>query len=802
MQRICRRNSGRQRKSTAWRMIEMDIFDDLAPDMDGLFLRLVAEYLPQYDFTLVSEGGDRISLNQALALDPDVEAELREKTKPSEESLCVRDKEGVRVYSLYLRKRQSLMICALPEAENTEAVQKTITAAVRLCAEVFDKDRLLAEGRELLQVHKKQRDRKIRVLERKYEEILIRNQEQSAEYSKLLKSEIKRQTAELRKTNKALALAKQKAESANIAKDKFLANMSHEIRTPMNSVLGFLELILEDPSIKGDIRQQLSIAHHSARGLLSLINDILDVSKLESGMLILEKRPFRFMELIKKAMDTLAIEAHKKGLSLDYEVHPSLSGSFSGDAFRINQVLINLIGNAVKFTHQGGVVLKALPGDREGRVHFMIKDTGIGIPPDRLVKIFDPFAQADMSTTRKYGGTGLGTTISKQIVELMGGRIWAESEPGKGSVFHFIIRADRIKEDKIESGPPVPDQKPHLSKPDRGLRVLLAEDTEANALLVKTRLELQGHRLTTARDGRQAVSAFQDQAFDIILMDIHMPEMDGLEATARIRAMETCAGGHIPIIALTASFMGNEIKKFLAAGMDSVVAKPIDFNELAAAMAELTGTKKELLGNEAAFLPGADLPVLDGVDIESGILRWKKPGVYLKALTRFSDEYENFTARLSSVIDGQDMDQACRMTHTLKGAAGNLSVTRVADLAGIMDSALKKNDTQTARKQLALLETELDTALESIRKWGEKQKTEISQTKFNRPGIRTLAKQILAALDQYDPQGVDPLIKKLKKYIPQNQMKPFTQYTDDLDFHHARSELIKLMTLLDPDWRG
>jgi len=271
-------------------MIEpMDIFDDLAPDVDGnhLFLRLVAEYLPQYDFTIISGDGNRISLNETIHLDSNFEAELWGKTKPSEESLCARTKENTFVYSLYLKKRQSLMLCTLPEKADLAALQKTITPVLQLCAEVFDKDRLLAEGRELLQVHKKQRDRKIRVLERKYEEILIRNQEQSAEYSKLLKTEIKHQTAELRKTNKALALAKKKAEGANIAKDKFLANMSHEIRTPMNSVLGFLELILEDPSIKGDIRQQLSIAHHSARGLLSLINDILDVSKLESGKMVL-----------------------------------------------------------------------------------------------------------------------------------------------------------------------------------------------------------------------------------------------------------------------------------------------------------------------------------------------------------------------------------------------------------------------------------------------------------------------------------------------------------------------------------
>nr|NJM04854.1 response regulator [Desulfobacula sp.] len=356
----------------------------------------------------------------------------------------------------------------------------------------------------------------------------------------------------------------------------------------------------------------------------------------------------------------------------------------------------------------------------------------------------------------------------------------------------------------MKPGSPFRIKKRPISKPGHRLRVLLAEDTEANAILVKTRLELQGHHITTACNGRQAVTAFQDQDFDIILMDIQMPEMDGLEATACIRAREIATGAHIPIVALTASLMGDEIKKFLSAGMDSVVAKPIDFKELASVMAELVPQKGGLPGNGVAgdFPRGEDLPSLDGVDVKSGIRRWQKPEVYFKALTRFSDEYENFSARLSFVIEEQDTEQADQMTHRLKGAAGNLSVPKVADLAGIIHSALKKKDMQAVRKHLPLLEKKLHTALDSIRQWGKKQKTEIPLTDFHGPEARKFMKKIMAAFDRYDPRVIEPLIKELEKYIPENQLKSIVRYADALDFRHARDELIKLTALPNPGGKG
>jgi len=785
----------------------MDIFDDIAEKYDSKaiyqFLRLVENYLPQYSFTIISSDGDRTFLNETINFDKDFEANLWKETKQLGNSLCSSPKENCFVYSLYLDKMQSLLICILSDTADIIATQKTITTLIRLCYELFDKDRLLAEEKELLMVHKQQRDKKIRVLERKYEEILIQNQKQSSEYSKLLHSEIRSQTAELKKSNKALTLAKEKAEAANIAKDKFLANMSHEIRTPMNSILGFLELILEDSSINDKIRRQLTIAHNSARGLLSLINNILDISKLENEKLILENISFRFAELVKKTIDTMTIEAHKKGLSLEYEIHPSITGSFSGDGFRINQVLMNLIGNAIKFTHQGGVTLRVMPGDKEGRFHFMVIDTGIGIPADRLKKIFEPFAQADMSTTRKYGGTGLGTTISKKIVELMGGRIWVESKKGKGSVFHFIIPADRISDDGPEKIHFVPDRELAVSKTNRRFRILLAEDIEANAILVKTRLERYGHVITWVCNGREAVDAFKKNAFDIILMDVHMPEMDGLEATAAIRSTQIDTDVHMPIIALTASVMRNEIKRFITAGMNSVVAKPIDFNNLNKVMDELVlenkGVKKLEEEKPANPFYKLKMPNIKGINYKEGIARWQDQDVYKKALIEFANQYKDFSKKFSLWLDSSAIDQAYQATHTLKGVAGNLSIIKVADIAGTMNSALKKKNLKTAREQFVFLEDELRSAVVSILELENRHEPDILLKEIDPERISWLIQKIMDAFNLYSPNALKPLIQELETYVHQDRLKYMINYSEDLDFDSAKKELVRLVESLNLD---
>ncbi|MCP3942600.1 MAG: response regulator [Desulfobacteraceae bacterium] len=712
------------------------------------------------------------------------------------------DKNGAFIYAWHLKNIQSLLICVLPGIQETNTGQEMITIVVPLCIEIFNKDRLLLEEKQLLLIHKKQRDRKIQVLEKKYQEILIENHEQSANYSKLLRSEIKLQTAKLKKFNKSLISAKEKAEAANIAKDQFLANMSHEIRTPMNSILGFLELTLEDSSIKSGPKQQLSIAYSSARGLLALIDDILDVSKLGSGNLILENKSFRLLDLVKKIFDTLEIEAKKKGLSLLYDIHPSISVVFLGDAFRLNQVLINLIGNAIKFTHQGNIKLKIVPGEKKSQLHFMVEDTGIGISSERLERLFDPFIQADTSTTREYGGTGLGTTISKQIVELMGGRIWVESKPGKGSTFHFIINIESVDDDEIEKIHVEIKPKQILAACNCCLRILLAEDTQANAILVITRLERQGHKVIVVANGKEAVHAFQEEPFDIILMDIQMPVMDGLEATRHIRSLEKDSGGHIPIIALTADIMKGEAEKFLKVGIDHVVAKPIDFTDLTAILGKVVPDNffgKVAQNDDSESVVPLNLVQIEGVDIEKGLDRWKDFDVYWDSLIVFAKKYSSFAEKLSHLIDIDDIEMARQMAHKISGGAGNLSVIKVADIAGSINIALKKKNIKDAKKQLVLFEEELNSVIESILKFDKKPRVQNSLKEFDPVRINQLIKQIENAFDQYSPQLLEPLIQEIGTFIPRNRLRPVIKYSEELDFDGAKIEFLKLKESLQLD---
>jgi signal transduction histidine kinase/CheY-like chemotaxis protein len=388
-----------------------------------------------------------------------------------------------------------------------------------------------------------------------------------ASRDRMLRESIRKKTAELQEQTR-------RAQTSEKVKERFLANMSHEIRTPMNAVVGFTNLLL-DGKPRGDQLRYLELIKQSADHLLVIINDILDLSRIEAGKMPIEQVPFDLHKLMEGVAAMLQVKADEKNLKVKLEIADGLPKHFVGDPSRINQILVNLGGNAVKFTESGSVTLKVR--SKGSQLLFEVIDTGIGISAEAQINVFGSFTQASSDTNRKYGGTGLGLSISKHLVELMEGQVGLESSPGHGSRFYFelpLTEAAEVSEEQSEEL--------KLDLP-AGLRILLAEDNAMNQLLAVDSLEsqLEAVQVDTAINGKEAVDKVKSDTYDMVLMDVNMPEMDGLESTQLIRKYEeTNQLPHLPIMAMTASVLPQEIERCLAAGMDGHIPKPFEIHEL------------------------------------------------------------------------------------------------------------------------------------------------------------------------------------------------------------------------------
>ena len=532
-------------------------------------------------------------------------------------------------------------------------------------------------------------------------------------------SKIVRDITERKKTEIELLLAKEAAEAATRAKADFLANMSHEIRTPMNAIIGMTHLARQaDPTPKQ--QNYLTKIDNAAHSLLSIINDILDFSKIEAGKLELEQIQFSLDKVMSSLADIVCHKAEEKGLEIVFSVAQNLPHNLIGDPLRLGQILINLVNNAIKFTEHGEIVVKVAQHDVAGRLMFTVSDTGIGMTPEQVANLFQSFSQADTSITRKYGGTGLGLSISRQLCELMGGEIRVESEPGKGSTFTFT--ADFCIAEVFGKERPRPDCEPcqaaslHDSAELAGRKVLLVEDNEINCELATELMTDLGLSVTIANNGREAVDRIAIENFDLVLMDIQMPVMDGLTATRLIRNDGRFRS--LPIIAMTAHAMSGDRERSLEAGMNDHITKPIAPDKLTETLLRWMPVKPAPSPETPAQPTEAAVPV-DGLpeqlppfNIQAALV-WTngKPKLLRKMILGFRDKFSNAAAELRKLVEEGKGEDAERLAHTLKSTTATLEARELSAAAAAVEHAFRSGETAEMYQLIDTLERELIPAI-------------------------------------------------------------------------------------------